>query len=341
MDYKDCKLEEHFDDMEIELIHQVDNAKHHLETTASAFWQAYLQRNFPRPWLVLCEQGPDGSLRRVDMKVIYYNSHGRNFSPVLLVEVKRKKGSMHEVEEQGLDAALKAINSQNLTGMYVITAIGLRYRAWYLSREERELQPLHGSIEKASWEYLHVKQQAGVLNLEETIRLIKGEMPMRQAGVVPSQHIELENILRAEASHIQEGYSVEQAGSARDDQGNEAPCYPSTTYYEQPSEQTDAQWSDPMDVEARAESSGEDDEPSQAEDSKGKKPRKERTIVNVRVTLIPHKLRKDECEFRDTKKIKQTTLRSDWKEKHDGSKTYFEFKGKNHRYRCEKFEYQR
>ncbi|KAF6525982.1 hypothetical protein HZS61_009026 [Fusarium oxysporum f. sp. conglutinans] len=269
MDYKDCKLEEHFDDMEIELIHQVDNAKHHLETTASAFWQAYLQRNFPRPWLVLCEQGPDGSLRRVDMKVIYYNSHGRNFSPVLLVEVKRKKGSMHEVEEQGLDAALKAINSQNLTGM-----------------EERELQPLHGSIEKASWEYLHVKQQAGVLNLEETIRLIKGEMPMRQAGVVPSQHIELENILRAEASHIQEGYSVEQAGSARDDQGNEAPCYPSTTYYEQPSEQTDAQWSDPMDVEARAESSGEDDEPSQAEDSKGKKPRKERTIVNLQQSAI-------------------------------------------------------
>ncbi|KAF5017625.1 hypothetical protein F66182_10425 [Fusarium sp. NRRL 66182] len=290
MDYKDCKLEEHFDDMEIELIHQVDNAKHHLETTASAFWQAYLQRNFPRPWLVLCEQGPDGSLRRVDMKVIYYNSHGRNFSPVLLVEVKRKKGSMHEAEEQGLDAALKAINSQNLTGMYVITAIGLKYRAWYLSREERELQPLHGSIEKASWEQ----------------------------RCLPSQHVELENILRAEASHIQEGYSVEQAGLARDEQRNEAPCYPSMTYYEQPSEQTDARWSDRMDVEARAESSGEDDEPSQAEDSKGKRPRKERTIVNVRVTLIPYRIRKDECEFRDTNNIKQTTLRSDWKEKHDG-----------------------
>ncbi|KAF5638943.1 hypothetical protein F25303_7517 [Fusarium sp. NRRL 25303] len=327
MDYQDCKLEEHFDDMEIALIHQVDNANHHLESTASAFWQAYLQRSFPRPWLVLCEQGPDGSLRRVDMKVIYYNSHNRNFSPVLLVEVKRKKGSMHEVEEQGLDAALKAINSQNSTGMYVITAIGLKYRAWYLSSGDRELQPLHGSIERASWEYLHVKQQAGVLNLEETIRLIKGEMPMQQAGVVPSQHIELENILRAEASHIQEGYSVQQAGLARDGQGYGVPCYPSTTYHEQPSEQqTDAQWPGPMDVEAKAESSGEEDELSQAEDSKGKKPRKERTIVNVRVTLIPHSFRKDQCEFRDTKNIKQATLRSDWKEKHDGSKTYFEYK---------------
>ncbi|KAG5787942.1 hypothetical protein H9Q69_012992 [Fusarium xylarioides] len=247
---------------------------------------------------------------------------------------------MQEVEEQGLDAALKAIISRNLTGMYVITAIGLKYRAWYLSRGDRELQPLHGSIEKASWEYLHVKQRAGVLNLEETIRLIKGEMPMQQAGVVPSQHIELENILRAEASHIQEGYSVQQAGLAEDGQGNEAPCYPSTTYYGQPSEQTDTQWPDPMDVEARADSSGEDDEPSQAKDSKGKKPRKERRIVNVRVTLISHRLRKDQCVFWDTKNTKQTTLRSDWKEKHDGSRTYFEFKGNSHRYRCEKFEKQ-
>ncbi|KAI7771130.1 hypothetical protein LZL87_014203 [Fusarium oxysporum] len=265
------------------------------------------------------------------------SSHGGNFSPVLLAEVKRKKGSMREVEEQGLDAALKAINSQNLTGMYVITAVGLKYRAWYLSRAERELQPLHGSI-KASWEYLHVKQQAGILNLAETIRLIKGEMPMRQAGVVPSQHIQLGHILQAEASHIPEGYSVEQAGLAEDGQGNEATYYPSTTYYEQPSEETDAQWPDPMDVEAGAESSGEDDEPSQAEDSKGKKPRKEKPIVNVRVTLIPHRTRKDECEFRDAKNTKQTTLRSDWKEKHDGRKTYFEFKGKSHRYRCEKIE---
>ncbi|KAF9772909.1 hypothetical protein IL306_009345, partial [Fusarium sp. DS 682] len=305
-------------------------------STASAFWQAYLHRNFPRPWQLLCEQGPDESMRRVDMKVIYYNSEEGNLSPVLLVEVKRKKGSMSEVQDQGLDAAEKAIDSLNLTGMFVITTIGLNYRVWYVSREDTQLQPLHGSIEKARWGYLHVAQQAGILNLEESIQLIKHETPMRQAGVVPSQRMELENLLQAEASRVPEGYSVEQAGLAEDAQGSGPAYYPPATYYQQSPEETETQGPDPMDVEAAAESSGEDDEPSQVDNSKGKKHRNEKPIVNVKVKKIPHKTRKDEYEFRDVKNNKTSTARRDWKEKQEGGVTYFEYKGKNHRYRCEK-----
>ncbi|KAL3587703.1 hypothetical protein FPOAC2_13601 [Fusarium poae] len=149
-------------------MYQVDNASHNIEATASAFWQAYLNRNFPRPWQLLCEQGPDDTRRRVDMKVIFYNDENRTLSPILLIEVKRKKGSRTEVEEQGLDAADKAIDNYNLTGMYVITAIGLTYRAWYVNRQDRELEPLHGS-QDARWEYLHVGHQHGISNLEATI----------------------------------------------------------------------------------------------------------------------------------------------------------------------------
>lgn len=317
MDYKPCELKEHFDDMEISLIHQVENEINHLESTASAFWQTYLHRSFPRPWQLLCEQGPDESMRRVDMKVIYYNSESGNLSPVLLVEVKRKKGSMSEVQDQGLDAAVKAIDSLNLTGMFVITAIGLKYRAWYVSRQDQELQPLHGSIEKATWEYLHVTQQSGILNLEETIRLIKGEPPMRQARVVPSQHTELENLLQAEESCAPEGYSVNQAGLAEDIQGGETTYYHPTTYYQQPPEETETQGSAPRGVEEEAEST------------------KEKRIVNVKVKLKTHRFGENEYEFRDIYNNKRTTKRRDWKEKREGNITYFEYKGKTYRYRCE------
>ncbi|KAJ9413618.1 hypothetical protein QL093DRAFT_1107882 [Fusarium oxysporum] len=355
MDYKPCQLDQHFTPMEITFIHNVDNAKHHLESTASAFWQTYLHRSFPQPWQLLCEQAPDDSRRRVDMKVLFHNEENRNLSPILLVEVKRKKGSMTDVEEQGLDAAEKAIDSLNLTGIYVLTAIGLTYRVWYVDRQRQELNPLHGSTERAKWEYLYVTHEDGITNLEVSIQLIKGEQPMRHAGVVPSQRIELQHMLQAGISRDPEEYSTGQAESAPVAQDNEMAYWqayyqqqgfqqapragPSTGMsYQAPSEEAENQAPVPMEVEEEVDSSVEDDGYSQIEEPKGKEPMKGRQIIEVKKVKLVKKFgyKKDECVFRDVNNNKKTTLRHEWKEKDKGA--YFEYKTRDYRYRCRKFE---
>ncbi|KAF5017291.1 hypothetical protein F66182_10789 [Fusarium sp. NRRL 66182] len=354
MAYELCDVREHFDGMEIALMEEVENASHAIEATASAFWQAYLHRNFPRPWQLLCEQGPDDTMRRVDMKVILYNQDNHTLAPILWIEVKRKKGSRKEAEEQGLDAADKAIDKYNLTGVYVFTAIGLTYRAWYVNRQYRELEPLHGS-EDARWEYLHVAHQHGILNLESTIQLIKGEQPYQQAPVVPSQQTQLAEMLQAQG-YLDPGessagfeYSMGQAAKSSETeyQGGDATHYQQTQFvqavwaghgggmsYQEPLSMTETQEGD---EEATVDSNVEDDEPSQS-DIKGKQKRKERKMKKVKVQLERHILGKDKCVFWDANGKKRTTLRSEWKEKREGGNVYFEFKGKSCIYRCKNFE---
>lgn len=49
-------LEDHFDGMETKLMREL--TQHDIEYKSSAAWQAYLNRMFPRPRQLLCEQAP-------------------------------------------------------------------------------------------------------------------------------------------------------------------------------------------------------------------------------------------------------------------------------------------
>lgn len=165
--------EEYYDDMELILMKEA--VEHDIEYKASAVWQAVFSRKFPRPWQLLCEQAPtDDSRRRVDMRIIRYDSGTYTISPVLWVEVKRKGGGLPKgndgLEAQGLDAAVQKISAYNLASMYVITAWGLRFRAWIVGRNASVLEPSFGSPHRDNRDdYLDMRSQTAFLNLNKRL----------------------------------------------------------------------------------------------------------------------------------------------------------------------------
>ncbi|EEU36051.1 uncharacterized protein NECHADRAFT_102079 [Fusarium vanettenii 77-13-4] len=316
-------LEHHFDGMETKLMREL--AQHDIEYKSSAAWQAYLNRMFPRPWQLLCEQAPDDeSRRRVDFKIILYDQDNDTISPVAIGEVKRPGGSIREVEKQGLEVAMRAINSHCLSGIYVLTVWGLKFRAWYATSSEQSLMPLFGSAPRDKNEYIDMTSPSGVFELERTIHLIKDEPPLRQAPVVPSQQDEMGQMIEAGTFYSEEGgsqvnpmypwgqqpsvdYQTTQiprmepsAGHPRD----AASWMPS----QEPYPQEDMSIDDPEEA----------NEGSGAEGNsggKGKEKRSTKERREVKVELVKHRMSKDEYVFRGADGSKRTTQRSDWKQK--------------------------
>ncbi|KAG5742925.1 hypothetical protein H9Q69_001800 [Fusarium xylarioides] len=132
---------------------------------------------FPRPWQLLCEQAPDDdSRKRMDFKIVRYDAGEDTISPVVFVEVKRPGGSVRDVEEQGFAVAMSAINAYGMTGIYVLTVWGLKFRAWYVTKQSQFLDPLFGYAVQAKKEtYLDMTTLTSVLELKKTIKLIKNE----------------------------------------------------------------------------------------------------------------------------------------------------------------------
>lgn len=108
----------------------LEEASHDIEYRASAFWQIFLQRAFRDDdnYIVVCEYPPDDSKRRVDIVIKHYNANHHNFTAMIYTEVKRPSGSLRDCEDQALDAALKAIDSDNLRAVYAMTTKGLLFR---------------------------------------------------------------------------------------------------------------------------------------------------------------------------------------------------------------------
>ncbi|KAI3340530.1 hypothetical protein F4824DRAFT_453595 [Ustulina deusta] len=173
----------------------LEEAYQNIEYKSSAFWQIFLQRALQDDpnFIVVCEYSPDGSRRRVDIVIKRYNANHHNFTAMVYVEVKRRKGSIRDCEQQALDAALKAIDGDNLRAVYAMTTQGLFFRCWIVHHERRVLEPLHGENTVADRrQYIHVDSSESY-ELEEAIAHIRSEPPLGRNPILPSQVLEQYN----------------------------------------------------------------------------------------------------------------------------------------------------
>ncbi|KAI0902716.1 hypothetical protein F4823DRAFT_638688 [Ustulina deusta] len=157
-----------------------EDATKNIEYQSSAFWQVWLQRAFcEEHFIVVCEFPPDSSLRRVDIVVREYNQDQHTITSVVYTESKKPKGSRKDVKDQATDAARLAIEHDSLHGVYAMTTIGTTFQVWYMTAEDKVLEPL--GIDK----YIDADSEQA-LTIWETINLIKGSPPLRIAPVLPS-----------------------------------------------------------------------------------------------------------------------------------------------------------
>ncbi|KAJ9129989.1 hypothetical protein NKR23_g12392 [Pleurostoma richardsiae] len=162
------------------------------EFPSSSFWQVILQRTFWEDhFIVICEQPPDNSLRRVDIVVRFYNEDDDTLLSIIFHEAKGPNGNAKEVEEQAYGAATLAIARDRLTGVYAITTIGTRFRAWYLGPGDQALKALYGLDEgQTRRRYVDIGSEEGH-EFHKAVDLIKANPPQRLAPVVPSQSLSL------------------------------------------------------------------------------------------------------------------------------------------------------
>lgn len=325
--YPPFRLEDFYDELEIKLF---ERAQHDIEYKASAAVQAVLYARFPRPWQLLCEQAPDDSRRRADMSVIRLSENQETLEPVMYVEVKRRGGSLREVEIQGKDAGARAIADGPLTGIYIMTIWGLKFRVWFMSCHDSALQPLFGSHKEASKEeYTDLTSYQGALELQSSISMIQGDTPLRVAPMVPSQPwVDWgqsqpnwdQPQIPTHGTYVQ--YPVEPdpgSSSAGVDATSTSKHVPIETYGT-----TDELGSEESDVE-------DDIEPSGGK-GKGKEKKKEKERREVKVKRVSGL--KTKYEFTDAKGKTITTTKGDWVEKKsDGGRPIFEYRGKRHIYR--------
>lgn len=311
-----------------------EQAQHDIEYKASLFWQAFLQHAFPlgENYIVGCEQAPDrqASRARADIVVLRYDPSHHTLSSMIIMEAKRQgTPQLKELETQARRGALAAIEEEKLTAIYAMTTWGTRFRLWVVDYGNRNLVPLHGYDSRGSREdYIDVRSpKSGVLN--QAIKFIKGEPPIRNPSIVPSQiglqpavfgqaslgafspsgRFDADPATSAEVSNTY-GFQTTEAGPSRPSQGQH-----------QASHIPDAE-TEEADVVG----------PSAGTSAGGTKanPWKE-----VQISVFSHALRNDEWGFQDAHGHAVVTKRTDWKErKHvDGQRVWaFKRKGGDMRY---------
>jgi hypothetical protein len=163
------------------------------EYISSAFWQVFLQRAFYEDeYIVICEYPPNNSRRRVDIVVRRFVENEDTLSSVVFHEAKGPDGSARTVEDQVLDAATRAMERDQLHGIYAITTIGTGFRAWYVEAKEHPfLTSISGPENRPAAtraEYIDIDSEEG-FELLHAIGVIKSDPPLRKAPVVPSQFL--------------------------------------------------------------------------------------------------------------------------------------------------------
>lgn len=134
---------------------------------------------------------PDGSRRRVDIFIVKrYDDAHHTFTVMLWGECKRPSESIREVETQALDAALRYIAADNLLFIYAMTTVGVSLRTWFVERGSKSLQPFHGTVGVADRRQYINADTDGAYELAKTIHLVKTQVPLREAPIVPSQAVE-------------------------------------------------------------------------------------------------------------------------------------------------------
>ncbi|KAM5367181.1 hypothetical protein ACJZ2D_010171 [Fusarium nematophilum] len=160
---------------------------------SASFWHAWLQRAFNDKDVYHITPGfsPDGSLKTVDEVVQRYDDDHDTLSAMLWVEFKRPSGSVRQVEEQALDAAMRCITQDNLGYVYVMTTVRVSFRAWRVDAQDtaghRVLKPFHGGLADATRsQYINADSNDAQV-LERFVETVKKCPPMRIAVVVPCQ----------------------------------------------------------------------------------------------------------------------------------------------------------
>jgi len=149
------------------------------EHKPSIFWHAWLQRTFYEvdEFSVIEESSSDGPGSRVEMAVKRYDSANHHFMPVLLVVCEQPPtGSVREVEDQALEAALHCISIDNLLRIYAITSIGVSFRTWLMNKKSTSLIPLHGTAGMgSSQEYIDADSDHAY-ELTKVVELVKSDL---------------------------------------------------------------------------------------------------------------------------------------------------------------------
>ncbi|KAF6822899.1 hypothetical protein CPLU01_11720 [Colletotrichum plurivorum] len=164
-------------------------AAHDIEYKSASFWHASLQRRFNEKdvYHITPDYSPDGTLRRVDACVLRYDEAHDTLSAMLWLEFKRPSGSVGQVESQALDAALRCITRDNLQYVYVMTTVGVSFRAWIVAADDRVLEPFHGGLPDGTrLQYINADSNDTQI-LQNFVFRIKNYPPLRIAPVVPSQ----------------------------------------------------------------------------------------------------------------------------------------------------------
>ena len=162
------------------------------EYASSVFWQVWLQTMFMEDdWIVVCEFPPDKSLRRCDIVVRKYDPDNHTLSSFVYIEVKKPDGDLRGVKKQALDAAQRAIETDRLTGVYVMATIGTRFISWYVDSDADQLRDLDFG------HYVDADSPEARC-LVTTVETIKSSPPLRIAPVLPSQPLPAPGVFNTE-----------------------------------------------------------------------------------------------------------------------------------------------
>ncbi|KAF4987369.1 hypothetical protein FDECE_15460 [Fusarium decemcellulare] len=167
-----------------------EDAAQDIEYKSASFWQGWLQRAFnDQDVYHVSEVYSDYSLRRVDAVIQRYDENNDTLSALLWVEFEHPSDSVGTVEAQALDAAQRCIMQDGLEFVYVMTTLGLSFRAWTVTNKDQVLEPFHGGPADATRsQYINAgSYEAHVL--ERFVARVKEHHPLRIAPAVPSRSL--------------------------------------------------------------------------------------------------------------------------------------------------------
>ncbi|KAK7421126.1 hypothetical protein QQZ08_010054 [Neonectria magnoliae] len=214
------------------------------------------------------EHSPDGTLRRVDACVLRYDDAHDTLSAMLWVEFKRPSGSY----------------------VYVMTTVGVSFRARTVTEEDQVLEPFHGDLaDRTRSQYINAEPN-GAQILESFVFQAR---PLRIAPVVPSQPLPQSGY--GQSGSGQSGYGgyagLQQAYLPTDEQGGYAgeSSVPGMGYQGQD----------------MAPAIGEYGQTSAADDDQ---------LVKVHFNRIKRYTRPDEYSLRDVNGQVKLTTKNDWRQ---------------------------
>ncbi|KAF5024837.1 hypothetical protein F66182_3076 [Fusarium sp. NRRL 66182] len=157
-----------------------------IQNNSFGFWYTWLQKTFNEHdvYTVTTKFPLDNASQKVNVVVDRYDASADDILPVLLwVELKSLSGSIGQVESEARDAVEKYMEQHGVKHVYVITTIGVSFRAWVVT-EDRGLQPFHGGPAHGSESDYITADSNDARALETFIAKVKSYAPKRVAPVI-------------------------------------------------------------------------------------------------------------------------------------------------------------